>query len=335
VVAVPMDARRWHEPGQAVEQLKGRKPKLVAAVPLGLGEPLDEASLRRGEGLDTGGGVESLKGERPPRTVPNEPLQTRAVLAFDADRCVDREAAGRAPGAHVRRRVGVQEPAPSEPAQDAELHRAGQGLRVSSLEPGGLVEADSPLDVAGDHAIEGQHVVVVVGVYRAPEALGKGDGSELRVANRSRRARTRVTKRGPEPPEEDGEHRTRHLGRLVQEGPKPLGHGEHPLPDGKVWDHLVGQVGRHLRHAARVTGGADPPTLAGEGQEPVVPAISAAHPRESVGEDAAAQVAAEVALHPCGDPPAHGVGALRLGEEGLKVVLDHRYRGVSVGRRGR
>ena len=64
-----------------------------------------------------------------------------------------------------------------------------------------------------------------------------------------------------------------------------MGHGEHPLPDGKVWDHLVGQVGRHLRHAARVTGGADPPTLAGEGQEPVVPAIRAAHPRESVGEN--------------------------------------------------
>ena len=161
MVAVPVDARRWYEAGQAVEQLKGRETKLVAAVHIGLGEPIHQASVRRGEGLDAGGGAESLKGERPPRTVPNEPLETRAVLAFDADRCVDRKAAGRAPGAHVRRRGGVQEPAPSEPAQDAKLHRARQGFRVSGLELGGLVEPDTPLDVAGDHAIEGQHVVVV------------------------------------------------------------------------------------------------------------------------------------------------------------------------------
>ena len=49
-----------------------------------------------------------------------------------------------------------------EPPQDAELHRAGQGARISGLESGGLVEADAALDVAGDHAIEGQHVVVIV-----------------------------------------------------------------------------------------------------------------------------------------------------------------------------
>jgi hypothetical protein len=89
VVAVPVDARRWYEPGEAVEQLKGRKLKLVATVHIGLGEPIHQASVRRGEGLDTGGGVESLKGERPPRTVANEPLETRSVLALDPDRCVD------------------------------------------------------------------------------------------------------------------------------------------------------------------------------------------------------------------------------------------------------
>ena len=49
-------------------------------------------------------------------------------------------------------------------SQDAELHRASQGFRVSSLESGGFVEADTVLDVAGDHTIEGQHVVVVVGI---------------------------------------------------------------------------------------------------------------------------------------------------------------------------
>jgi hypothetical protein len=65
-----------------------------------------------------------------------------------------------------------------------------------------------------------------------------------------------------------------------------------------------------------------------------MPAIRAAHPRESVGEDAAAQVAAKIALHPSWDAPAHGVGALRLGEEGLKVVLDHRVQGRLGGAAG-
>jgi hypothetical protein len=86
------------------------------------------------------------------------------------------------------------------------------------------VKPDSPLDVAGDHAVEGQYMVVVVGVERTPEALGKGDGSELRVANRSRRARACVTECGSERPEEDAEHPTCHLGGLVQEGSKPLGY---------------------------------------------------------------------------------------------------------------
>ncbi len=58
-----------------------------------------------------------------------------------------------------------------------------------------------------------------------------------------------------------------------------------------------------------------------------MPAVRAAHPREPVGQDAAPQVASEVALHPAGDLPAHGVGVPRLGKEGLEVMLD-RYGSV-------
>jgi hypothetical protein len=188
VVAVPMDAGRWNEPGQAVEQPEGGEAKHFATVNIGLGEPIHQASLRRGERLETGGCMEPLQGERPPRTVPNKPLETRSVLALDPDRCVDGKPAGPAPCAHIRHRGGVHEPAPGEPAQDVKLHRAGQGfrvlsLRLSSLEAGGLVESDSPLDVAGDHAVEGQDVEVVVGIQRASEALGKGNGSELKTAS--------------------------------------------------------------------------------------------------------------------------------------------------------
>jgi hypothetical protein len=66
---------------------------LLATVHIGLGEPVHQASLRRRERLDADGGVESLEGERSPRTVASEPLQARAVLALDADGAVDRKAA--------------------------------------------------------------------------------------------------------------------------------------------------------------------------------------------------------------------------------------------------
>jgi hypothetical protein len=124
---------------------------------------IHQTSFRRRERLETGRGVEPLQGERPPGAVANEPLETRSVLALDAERAVDGEASGAPPRAHVRRLGGVQERAPCEQTQDAKLHRTGQGLRVSGLGCGSLVEAHPALDVAGDHAIEGQHGVVKAG----------------------------------------------------------------------------------------------------------------------------------------------------------------------------
>ena len=87
----------------------------------------------------------------------------RAVLALDADRSIDRKAPGAPPRAHVRHGGGIQELVPGEPPQNAQLYRTRQGFRVSDLESGGFVEAHPVLDVAGDHTVEGQHVVVVVG----------------------------------------------------------------------------------------------------------------------------------------------------------------------------
>ena len=152
VVAVAVDAWGWYETSQSLKQREGSEAKLEATVHIRLGEPVDQGSLRRGERPDAGRGVKPLQGERPPGAVANEPLETCAVLALDADGAVDGKAAGPLPCAHVRSRGGIQEPAPGEPAQDAKLHRAGQGLRVLSLEADGLVELDSALNVAGDHA---------------------------------------------------------------------------------------------------------------------------------------------------------------------------------------
>ncbi len=69
MVAVPMDAGRRNEAGQSLEQLEGCEAKHFAAVHIGLGEPIHQASFRRGERLDAAGGAESFQGERSPRTV--------------------------------------------------------------------------------------------------------------------------------------------------------------------------------------------------------------------------------------------------------------------------
>jgi len=80
-----MDARRWNEAGQALEQLEGSEARQLATVQIGLGEPVHQASLRRGEGRDAGGGVKPFQSERSSGTVANDPLETRPVLGLDAD----------------------------------------------------------------------------------------------------------------------------------------------------------------------------------------------------------------------------------------------------------
>jgi hypothetical protein len=85
---------------------------------------------------------------------------------------------------------------------------------------------------------------------------------------------------------------------------------------------VVGEVGGDLHHAAGVARGADAAALAGEGHQPLGGARVAADAGEPVGEDAAAQVGAEVVLDPARYAVAVGVGRGAVGEEGLEVVPD-------------
>ena len=62
--------------------------------------------------------------------------------------------------------------------------------------------------------------------------------------------------------------------------------------------HVIREVRGELRHAPGVAGGADPPALAGEGDQSLVTAVLATDPGEPVGENAATQVGSEVSLHP-------------------------------------
>jgi hypothetical protein len=56
-----MDAWRRNEAGQSLEQFVRCEAKLLATVPIGLREPVHQASLRRGERPDAGGSIESLE----------------------------------------------------------------------------------------------------------------------------------------------------------------------------------------------------------------------------------------------------------------------------------
>ena len=92
----------------------------------------------------------------------------------------------------------------------------------------------------------------------------------------------------------------RQLGVVGQVGAQALGQGEHPLADGHGRQHGVVQVGGHLDHTTGAARGAGAAALAREGHEPLGGAAVAAHAGKAVGQDAAAQVGAEVIFDPVG-----------------------------------
>ncbi len=97
------------------------------------------------------------------------------------------------------------------------------------------------------------------------------------------------------------------------------GQRQHPLAHRHMGDDVVHQVSRRLRHAPGSARRAEPPPLAAEGNQLVVPAVAAAQPQEAVGQDAALEDGVELVLHGL-----RQVGAGRgfgLGEEGRGVLL--------------
>jgi len=101
MVAVAVHAGWRHKGDEALKELEGREDDLGAPVGRGFGKAVKEARVGRGEGGDTGEGVESLEREGRPGTIAQEALEAGTILTFDADRSVDAEAAGSLPGEHV------------------------------------------------------------------------------------------------------------------------------------------------------------------------------------------------------------------------------------------
>ena len=60
-----------------------------------------------------------------------------------------------------------------------------------------------------------------------------------------------------------------------------------PLPDRHIGEHMIDEMGGALRHPAAAAAGTQRPALAGERDQPVQAAVTAAKPREPTGEPAA------------------------------------------------
>ncbi|KKD57304.1 hypothetical protein VM57_08685 [Stenotrophomonas maltophilia] len=72
-------------------------------------------------------------------------------------------------------------------------------------------------------------------------------------------------------------------------------------------EHLLHQVPRALGHAPRPAAGAEAALLAGEGHQPLGPALLAHHAQEAVLEHAAAQVGLELLAHILGQRAVFGL----------------------------
>jgi len=126
--------------------------------------------------------------ERQPGTVPDEPLDTRSVLALDARGSVDAEPTGALPGERAGSVGFVHEVGPTfggcptQVAGDASLEDRFQQADVIGRQLEGLVKADLAGGGLCEHTSEHDEVVVRVGVEGRAEPMKEPDGSELGVA---------------------------------------------------------------------------------------------------------------------------------------------------------
>jgi hypothetical protein len=108
-------------------------------------------------------------------------------------------------------------------------------------------------------------------------------------------------------------------GAVGKHAAQSLGHGDHPLPHGHGWNHVIDEMRGGLGHVAAVAGRADAPALAGERHHERLAAACAQGTGESEAEDAALEIAAEFLR----DVARHGpLGGFPPGEPALEVLRD-------------
>lgn len=92
------------------------------------------------------------------------------------------------------------------------------------------------------------------------------------------------------------QHRRDQFGLRGQQQTQRYRQRQHPLSHRNTWDDVVHPVRRGPRHAPRAARGAEPATLAAEGQQLVVAALAAAQPQEAVRPDAALEEGIQLVL---------------------------------------
>jgi hypothetical protein len=266
-----------------------------AAVDVRLGETVNQAALGRGKG---GGGVESVQpfeSEGWAGTEADEPLDAGPILSLDAHGSVNAEPARALPGEHAGGIELFEQSVATEVAEDALLDDRLHVSDAIGRQVMGRVKLDLAVVGLAEDAVEDDEVVMRVDVEGGAEAMKEADSSELGVR---RRSWARAPERGANRTQQDLEHGAGDAHVVMEVRTEALGEREHPLPCGHVWQHVVGEVGGNLAHAASVAGRADASALAGERDQPLVATVLTAGPSEAMGQNAALEVAPEVPLDP-------------------------------------
>ena len=106
-------------------------------------------------------------------------------------------------------------------------------------------------------------------------------------------------------------------GSIGEHAAQTLRHGDHPLPHGHRWNHVIREVRGGLRHVPTVARRADAAALARERHDESRAAARAQCAGESEAEDAALEIAAEFLL----DVSRHGpLGGFTPGEPALEIL---------------
>jgi hypothetical protein len=318
-----MESGRREDVGQAVEELESGQTQRCSAGQVGRREEIEDLV-----GV-TADEVESVEGKRGPGAIPNEPLEAGAVGSLNPDAPIQTESAAVIPGEHVVGLVGFEEAVALEMPEDPGADRVLKALQELVGEGDGLVETEASdgvvwiLDLVTherlEEPIDHAHVVVKVRVQRRAEAMEEADSPET---GGGRCGGAGFSQGCPEGPEEDVKDGAGGPGPVVEVRPQTLGNGEDELAHGYVGDDVVHQVGRRLGHALRSARGTRASGLARESDQELKTTTRAPSPRESVGQDAALQIAPKLLFHVIRHTVAHGVGLVGQGEVGLQVFPD-------------
>jgi hypothetical protein len=108
---------------------------------------------------------------------------------------------------------------------------------------------------------------------------------------------------------------------------------DHPLAHGRVGQHVVDEVRGGVGHTPAAAGGAEAAAFASKRDELIAHAARAVHAREAVGEQAALEVAAQLALDEARQAVARigSTGALEKGlEVGEQRLMQHAALGLAA-----